>query len=104
MAHLTLSQNTLLSEKQKFFVHTMKGQACVGLNVLLVLPDRPCRNGSKKANELPPLSSTLDASQDAEVLELDELWSFVGSKANKRWIWIALCRRTHQIVSYFIRD
>ena len=25
----------------------------------------------KKANELPPLSSTLDASQDAEVLGLD---------------------------------
>ena len=43
-------------------------------------------------------------SQDDEVLELDELWSFVGSKANKRWIWIALCRRTRQIVSYFIGE
>ena len=38
------------------------------------------------------------------MLELDELWSFVGSKANKRWIWIALCRRTRQIVSYFIGE
>jgi IS1 family transposase len=39
-----------------------------------------------------------------DVLELDELWSFVYTKAQKRWIWIALCRRTRQVVSYFIGD
>ena len=39
-----------------------------------------------------------------DVLELDELWSFVGNKDNKRWIWIALCRQTRQIVAYFIGD
>jgi insertion element IS1 protein InsB len=43
-------------------------------------------------------------SKAEDILELDELWSFVGRKANKRWIWIALCRRTRQIVSYFIGD
>ncbi|MBK8984496.1 MAG: hypothetical protein IPM39_00200 [Chloroflexi bacterium] len=37
-------------------------------------------------------------------MELDELWSFVGQKENKRWIWIALCRRTRQVVSFFIGD
>ena len=25
-------------------------------------------------------------------------------KKNKRWIWIALCRRTRQVVAYFIGD
>jgi IS1 family transposase len=25
-------------------------------------------------------------------------------KKNKRWVWIVLCRRTRQIVSYFIGD
>ena len=25
-------------------------------------------------------------------------------KKNKRWIWIALCRRTRQVISYFIGD
>ena len=39
-----------------------------------------------------------------DVLELDELWSFVGKKSNKRWIWIALCRQTRQVVAYFIGD
>ena len=33
------------------------------------------------------------------VLELDELWSFVGSKTRKRWVWIALCEQTRQVVA-----
>jgi IS1 family transposase len=42
--------------------------------------------------------------EKSDVLELDEMWSFVYSKYFKRWIWVALCRRTRQIVSYFIGD
>ncbi len=38
------------------------------------------------------------------VLELDELWSFVLKKARKRWIWIALCRQTRQVVAYVVGD
>jgi IS1 family transposase len=38
------------------------------------------------------------------VLELDELWSFVYSKNNKRWVWIALCRRTRQVVAFYVGD
>lgn len=34
------------------------------------------------------------------MLELDEVWSFVGSKKNKVWLWLALCRRTRQIVGH----
>ena len=30
------------------------------------------------------------------------MWSFVGSKACKRWIWIALCKQTRQVVSCVI--
>ncbi len=40
--------------------------------------------------------------QEATTLELDELWSFVLKKADKKWIWIALCRRTRQVVAYTI--
>ena len=32
-------------------------------------------------------------------LELDELWSFVAKKTNQSWVWIALCRRSHQVVA-----
>ncbi len=41
---------------------------------------------------------------EATKLELDELWSFVLKKASKRWIWIALCRATRQVVAYVIGD
>ena len=32
------------------------------------------------------------------------MWSFVGFRKNKRWVWLALCRRTRQIVAYVIGD
>jgi len=38
------------------------------------------------------------------VLELDELWSFVARRKNKRWVWLALCRRTRQVVAYAVGD
>jgi IS1 family transposase len=62
----------------------------------------------KKATKLPALSETLiepDASdEDATVLELDELWSFVAKKTRQAWIWIALCRKTRQVVAYAVGD
>ncbi len=82
----------------------MNGRACVGWNALSVSPGRQWPNGLKKAAQLPSLAETVVASEANDVLELDELWSFVGHKENKRWIWIALCRRTRQVVAYFIDD
>ena len=62
----------------------------------------------KKHAALPELSDTLRGPdpQDpaASDLELDELWSFVLKRASKRWIWVALCRATRQVVAYFIGD
>jgi insertion element IS1 protein InsB len=62
----------------------------------------------KKAEELPPLSETVvapDSTNPAStILELDELWSFVLKKTNQAWIWIALCRKTRQVVAYAIGD
>ena len=51
---------------------------------------------------LPLLVETLVPAQVDDVLEWDELWSFVLNKSQKRWLWIALCRRSRQIVSFFI--
>ena len=36
--------------------------------------------------------------------ELDELWSFVIRKVNQAWLWLALCRRTRQVIAYAIGD
>ena len=48
----------------------------------------PLPAGSKKAEGLPPLEQTLAPAQEGaegEILELDELWSFVYRRENKRW-------------------
>lgn len=58
----------------------------------------------KKAESVADVSATLLPYQPGDVLELDELWSFVQVKSNKWWIWIALCRRTRQVVNWFMGD
>jgi IS1 family transposase len=42
--------------------------------------------------------------QPDDVLEADEMWSFVNQRNNKRWIWTVMCRRTRQIVACVIGD
>jgi IS1 family transposase len=37
-------------------------------------------------------------------IEADEIWSFVGKRANKRWVWLVLERRTRQIAALHIGD
>jgi insertion element IS1 protein InsB len=62
----------------------------------------------KKAEKTPELRETLvepdEDDPEATDMELDELWSFVLKKSNKVWIWIALCRKTKQVVAYAVGD
>ena len=44
----------------------------------------------------------MEDAQPDDLLEMDELWSFVLRRKDKRWIWLALCRRTRQVVAYAI--
>ena len=38
------------------------------------------------------------------MLELDEVWSFVGSKARPAWVWVALDRATRLVVAWAVGD
>lgn len=53
---------------------------------------------------VPAVASSVLPAETEDVLELDELWSFVGSKTQERWLWLALCRRTRQVVAYWLGD
>jgi transposase-like protein len=53
---------------------------------------------------LPEVKETLLPATPDDVLELDEIWSFVQKKEQKRWLWTAMCRRTRQIVAFVIGD
>jgi len=38
------------------------------------------------------------------VLQCDEMWSFVGDKANKQWVWIALDADSREVVALVVGD
>jgi IS1 family transposase len=67
-------------------------------------PATHSRAGSKKVQSQPNLKETLIPAKAEDVLELDELWSFVRFRKNKRWLWTVMCRRTRQIVAFAIGD
>jgi transposase-like protein len=69
-----------------------------------VVPQTLLRWIKAALEKLLSLLHTLAPARRDDGLELDELWSFVLKKSNKRWIWIALCRRTRQVVAYFVGD
>jgi insertion element IS1 protein InsB len=35
-------------------------------------------------------------------IQLDEMWTFVGNKANKQWLWIALNPANRQVIAFHI--
>ena len=37
-------------------------------------------------------------------VEADEMWSFVGNKKNKKWIWIAMEKNSRQIIAFHVGD
>jgi insertion element IS1 protein InsB len=49
-----------------------------------------------KIHERPAVSS-----DDLDV-EMDEMWSYVGSKANQRWLWHAIDRATGTVLAYVL--
>ncbi|HEY4386498.1 MAG TPA: IS1 family transposase [Ktedonobacteraceae bacterium] len=53
---------------------------------------------------LPDVKETLLPATPDDVLELDEIWSFVRKKDQTRWVWMAMCRRTRHIVAFAIGD
>ena len=36
--------------------------------------------------------------------EADEMWSFVGKRANKQWIWMAMDATTRQVIAFHVGD
>ena len=36
--------------------------------------------------------------------EADEMWSFVGRKANKQWVWIAIDVESRQVIAFYVGD
>ena len=100
------SRNTVivLRKKSKFFVHTMNAPVCEVFSAPLASVEIRWRAGSKKDEQNPKIEETLFPAQPEDILEADEMWSFVQEHWQKRWIWTVMCRRTRQIIAYAIGD
>ncbi len=58
----------------------------------------------KKGRESGSVAEGVRPAEENDVLELDECWTYVRKRSNKRWLWVALCRRTRQVVAFVIGD
>jgi transposase-like protein len=67
---------------------------------------RPTIAGWLKAHvqNSPDVKETLLPATPDDVLDLDEMGSFVRKKDQARWVWTAMGRRTRQIVAFVIGD
>ncbi len=43
-----------------------------------------------------------DFKNEEKEVEMDEMWSYVGSKANQRWLWHAIDRATGEVLAYVL--
>ena len=78
--------------------------------VLRVSPTTVINTLQKKESILQPVNEgllqRLDAEQvqvivhKVEAAEVDEMWSFVGSKSQQRWLWHAIDHYTGQVLAY----
>ncbi len=97
-----------LNDGKRFFGPIRSAVACVDLNERSVLREVRSLDGLKKDQQCSELADTLIAPDPhdlgATTLELDEMWSFVLRKTNQSWVWLAICRKTRQVVAHVTGD
>jgi insertion element IS1 protein InsB len=53
---------------------------------------------------VPRTAEVAPKAKGALQVQMDELWSFVDHKGNKRWVWLAMDVATREIISCYIGD
>ena len=73
-----------------------------------MFPGQRSLNWQKKAQAasppLPRLRCKKAQKKRWEALELDEMWTFVGHKRRKVWLWLAVERASRRIVAWVLGD
>lgn len=75
----------------------------VGLRWLLQFMVARFRAAPEHLNVAPPVRTPAVIVQRLEA-EMDELWSFVGAKTNRHWVWIAMDVTTRQVIALHVGD
>ncbi|WP_448270395.1 IS1 family transposase [Nostoc sp. DSM 114159] len=59
---------------------------------------------NQKYYQVPKIVEVTKKNPGRLILQIDEMWSYVGSKENKQWIWLAMDATTREIVGVYIGD
>src|SRR2546430_8275374 len=105
--------NSVITEEQRLLIErllleriSLRG-ICrvvgVGLRWLLQFMGARFREAPDHLNVAPPIYTPTVTVQRLEP-EMDELWSFVGAKANRHWVWIAMEATTRQVLAFHVGD
>lgn len=98
-------ENPGVASRQTLFKAALERCSLRGLaRIFYVTRQTIARWIEEHIQNLPPFRKTILPAQANDVLELDEAWSFVKTKKQKRWLWTVMCRRTRQIIAYVIGD
>lgn len=59
---------------------------------------------NRKYQEVPQQIDVKKKPQGKLVIQCDKLWSFVGNKKNKQWVWLAIDQGTGEVIGVFVGD
>jgi insertion element IS1 protein InsB len=112
-AFVLLPENHLITEEQRMLIErllleriSLRGicrAVGVGLRWLLQFMVERFSAAPEHLNVAPPVHTPAVIVQRLEA-EMDELWSFVGAKANRHWVWIAMDATTRQVIAFHVGD
>lgn len=98
--------------KEKIIEMSLNGSGIRDISrVLKISTDTVINELKKMGNKLETVNrkalENLDSPEDVKIkvvkveeVEMDEMWSFVGSKKNPRWLWHAINHETGEVLAY----
>jgi transposase-like protein len=112
-AFVLTPENSVITEEQRILIErllleriSLRGicrAVGVGLRWLLQFMGARFQAAPEHLHVKPPHGTPAVILQRLEA-ELDELWSFVGKKANRQWVWIAMDAATRQVLAFHVGD
>ena len=112
-AFVLTPENSLITQEQRALIErvlleriSLRGicrAVGVGLQWLLQFIVRRFQTAPEDLYVKPAVGAPTVILQRLEA-ELDELWSFVGKKANRQWVWIAMDASTRQVIAFHVGD
>ena len=102
---ITVEQRTLIERLplERISLRGICRAVSVGLRWLLRFMDERFQAAPEHLYVTPPSRTPAVILHRLEA-EVDELWSFVGAKANRQWLWIAMDAATRQVLAFHVGD